>query len=272
MRLTFKIVKPEIPLSGWRHFLLAPAPALQIKGQPNKTLNLPSALVLVYRDSTDAHWRERGSWGTSSSGRLQIQYGQHRRNSDIWRRKSVITTQPSSQTLRQVFTHRREMQACDHRYTALVLGSFIWSKLEQSVQGMVFLQHDSFCYFHPPLSTVTWADSALPWHFWTNTGWTRRVMSAVFSLAAYVSSIRLTGQFGSVKQPDSADSPHSSPHLKRHIKKKPPRESGGGQNKELRKQEALWNCLCGGLGEVSSSVCVRSFRLWENLANICCAV
>lgn len=86
-------------------------------------------------------------------------------------------------------------------------------------------------------------------------------MSAVFSLAAYVSSIRLKGQFGSVKQPDSADSPHSSPHPKRHIKKKHPRDSGGGQNKELRKQEALWNCLCGGLGEVSSSVCVRSFRL-----------
>lgn len=74
MRLTFKIVKPEIPLSGWRHFLLAPAPALLIKGQPNKTLNLPSAPVLVHRDSTDAHWRERGSWGTSSSGRLQIQH------------------------------------------------------------------------------------------------------------------------------------------------------------------------------------------------------
>lgn len=42
-------------------------------------------------------------------------------------------------------------------------------------------------------------------------------MAVVFSLAAYVSSIRLTGQFGSVKQPDTADSSHSSPHPKRHI-------------------------------------------------------
>lgn len=123
---------------------------------------------------------------------------------------------------------------------------------------MVILQHDSFCYFHPPLSTVTWADSALPWHFWTNTGGTRRVMSAVFSLAAYVSSIRLTGQFGSVKQPDSADLPRFSPHPKRHITLKTPPEIAVEDETRSWESRKRFGTVSAG-ARWGKFVCLRSF-------------
>lgn len=77
-------------------------------------------------------------------------------------------------------------------------------------------------------------------------------MAVVFLLAEYVSSIRLTGQLGS----DTADSSRSSLHPKRHIEKKPAEDKTSGRGEESGLELSLR-----GLAELSSSVCLLSFRL-----------
>lgn len=95
-------------------------------------------------------------------------------------------------------------------------------------------------------------------------------MAVVFLLAGHLSSIRLTGQFCSVQQPDAADTSQRGPHPKRLISKNSSRETGGGQNEGPRSRK--WNCHCRSLCEVSLHVRVLSFRLWENVADMFCAV